>query len=70
MVYLECKCNCNFISQNYFSRTTQICWSYKCQAFLPAQQKVQEEAQKVRLPVDLSGSIMFYLIIEFDILNL
>lgn len=45
------------ISQNYFSRTTQICWSYNCQAFLPAQQKVQEEAQKVRLPVDLSGSI-------------
>ena len=44
------------ISQNIFSRTTQICWFY-CQAFLPAQQKVQEEAQKVRLPVDLSGSI-------------
>lgn len=45
------------ISKSIFSRTTQICLSYNCQAFLPAQQKVQEEAQKVRLPVDLSGSI-------------
>lgn len=58
MAYLECKCNCNLQTypKTIFSRTTQICWSYN-QAFLPAQQKVQEEAQKVRLPVDLSGSI-------------